>query len=516
MTSHRPYLRNILANWFGFLVNISVNLFLSPFIVHSLGMEAYGVWVLLVSLTGYLTLVELGTRAGVARYVNYYLSLQEVEKVNGLLSTAFGFSMVAAVPLFLVSTILIANLSAIFSKIPNSLIPSAQVALLLIAFNVWMSFIGASFGSIIGTFERFDLENLIGIVTLAVRAGAVILVLYYGGGLLELAWVEAGTSVLRISLLVGLSKRLFPQLRVHPSLLSFDRFKELMSYGLWAFVSGIALQLTYWSDSLIITWFLGPTHVAIYAIGAMLISYGSTLVERCVVVFSPQTMKDCAKEDFFAVCSLLKKATITIISTGTIIYIGFIVFGSEFIQLWMGESFHQGYIIVILLAISKMFGLPVLAGGAIFLGLNKVRYSAYINLIQGVASVVLGMIFLLIFKMGIIGIALGNLAPQLIASVFIWILVCRWIDMPVGWLPMYSFLRWLVLIVAFYMLCVFTMNFLPSGGWGWFLIKVVVAVATYIPLVWFVLLSSQEKNQLRVYLMENFSKKYPKAVVEQA
>jgi O-antigen/teichoic acid export membrane protein len=515
MISRRPYLRNMVANWFGFFVNIAANLFLTPFVIRHLGMEAYGVWVLLISLTGYLSLIEFGIRPGVGRYVNYYLSLQQIDKVNGLLSTAFGFSVLTVFPLLLASSILVANLPAIFPKIPAPLIPSAQIGLMLIALNVWLSFFAASCGSITVAFERFDLDNLFGIIVLAVRIVAIVLVLHYGGGLIELAWVDAGTAILRIVLLAGLSKYLFSQLRIHPSLISRDRFQDLMSYGAWAFVSGIALQLTYWSDSLIITWFLGPAYVAIYAIGAMLISYGSTLVDRCSVVFSPQIMKDCAKKDFFAVKDLFKKATITMLGVGTIIFLGFIAFGREFIELWMGENFRQGYEIVILLAISKMFGLPVLAGGAVFWGLNKIRYSACLNLVQGVTSIVLGVIFIALFEIGIVGVALGNLAPQLVASVFIWILVCRWINLPVGWLPKQVLLRWVTLIVVFYLICVCIITFLPSGGWVWFAVKVLLAVGVYVPLMWVILLSKENKIQLWTYLVGARSQKSPKIVAEQ-
>lgn len=516
MKGRRPYLRNMLANWLGFAFSIIANLFLSPLIVHQLGTETYGIWVLLISLTGYLSLVEIGTRAGVGRYVNYYLGLKQVEKVNGLLSTAFGFSLVTAVPLILISAILVANLSAIFPKIPGALIPSAQVALFLITLNVWLSFFIASFGSITVAFERFDLDNLFGVIVLAVRVVAIMLVLDYGGGLLELAWIEASTSALRVILLAGLSKYLFPQLRIHPSLVSRDRFKELMSYGFWAFISGVAMQLTYWSDSLIITWFLGPTYVAIYTIGAMLISYGSSLVDRCGVVFSPQIMKDCANEDFFAIRNLFKKTTLILISVGTLIFLGAIAFGREFIELWMGEGFRQSYVIILILAILRMCGLPALAGRSIFWGLNKVRYSACLNLIQGLASVVLGVIFLAIFKMGIIGVALGNLVPQLVGSVIIWILVCRWIGLPASWLLKYIFLRWVLLIVAFYLICACMMSLLPSGGWVWFSAKVALVTAAYIPLVWVILLSHQDKIQLKNYLLEARSPRSSKAVAEKS
>ncbi len=38
--------KNVLANWGGYVFAAGVNFFLSPFVVHSLGSSAYGIWVL--------------------------------------------------------------------------------------------------------------------------------------------------------------------------------------------------------------------------------------------------------------------------------------------------------------------------------------------------------------------------------------------------------------------------------------------------------------------------------------
>ena len=67
------YLQRIGPNWVARCANLAVLFLLSPFVVHRLGTEAYGVWSLLVSLTGYLGLVELGTRGGLGRFIPFYM-----------------------------------------------------------------------------------------------------------------------------------------------------------------------------------------------------------------------------------------------------------------------------------------------------------------------------------------------------------------------------------------------------------------------------------------------------------
>src|SRR5580765_5542459 len=56
------YLRSLVTNWVGYAANVVVAFFLSPFIVHTLGDSGYGVWSLLMSIVGYVGLIDLGVR----------------------------------------------------------------------------------------------------------------------------------------------------------------------------------------------------------------------------------------------------------------------------------------------------------------------------------------------------------------------------------------------------------------------------------------------------------------------
>ena len=69
MSTARIYTRNLAINWFSLIAGLVVMFFLSPFVVHSLGNNAYGIWVLLGSLVGYLGLLDLGVRAAVTRFI---------------------------------------------------------------------------------------------------------------------------------------------------------------------------------------------------------------------------------------------------------------------------------------------------------------------------------------------------------------------------------------------------------------------------------------------------------------
>src|SRR5260370_42346073 len=84
--------KNVGSSWFALGTNVLVGIFLSPFILHHLGDEAFGLWILIFSVTGYYGLFDLGIRSSIVRYVAKYSATKEGHELNRLINTAmFGY-----------------------------------------------------------------------------------------------------------------------------------------------------------------------------------------------------------------------------------------------------------------------------------------------------------------------------------------------------------------------------------------------------------------------------------------
>ena len=94
--------KNVGSSWFGLGVNILVGVFLSPFILHRLGDAAFGIWVLIFSLTGYYGIFDFGIRSSIIRYVSKYTATKDLNEVSGLINTAlFSYSCVGVLSLII-------------------------------------------------------------------------------------------------------------------------------------------------------------------------------------------------------------------------------------------------------------------------------------------------------------------------------------------------------------------------------------------------------------------------------
>ncbi len=85
----RQILKNVGSSWSALATNVLVGIFLSPFILHRLGDAAFGIWVLIFSVTGYYGLFDLGIRSSIIRYVSKYTAIGDKEKLTQFVSTAY-------------------------------------------------------------------------------------------------------------------------------------------------------------------------------------------------------------------------------------------------------------------------------------------------------------------------------------------------------------------------------------------------------------------------------------------
>src|SRR5437764_9256625 len=88
MSSTRVVARNVLCNWAGMAAHMLAGFVVAPLLIRHLGEARYGLWILIGSLTGYFTLLDLGVGAAVGRNVAYRRAKGDAEGALAILSTA--------------------------------------------------------------------------------------------------------------------------------------------------------------------------------------------------------------------------------------------------------------------------------------------------------------------------------------------------------------------------------------------------------------------------------------------
>src|SRR5580692_3617656 len=97
--------KNVSATWLSLAVHAVVGFFLSSFILHRLGNDAFSLWVLVFSLTGYYGLLDLGVRASIVRYVAKFAATKDEEQLSKFLSTSLAFYVATGLVVLLLTAV---------------------------------------------------------------------------------------------------------------------------------------------------------------------------------------------------------------------------------------------------------------------------------------------------------------------------------------------------------------------------------------------------------------------------
>ena len=493
MSKVHTYARNLAANWMGHGANLVVMFLLSPFVVHTLGDAAYGVWSLLTVLTGYLGLIDLGVRGSTGRYINFYLGTHSRERVGSVVATSLVFYTFVSLLIFAIAVPVGLFFGQIFTKVPPDLAAEAKWVLLLLGANVWVGFFSATFSQLLQSKDRFDLTNGADILVLAIRTGGTVLALLNGYGLIALALVQVLSGLVGCAFLVLLARWKGPALPLSIRSASFETFREIFAFSVWVFVGNSAGRIVYYANAAVIGLLIGAKEITYYSIGLMLVEYSRNLINHVGRVMTPETQKAAGRADLDALRWLMVRTTRATMFVAVPLLVGMVVLGREFISLWMGPAYRDSASVLIILSLAQFGATANSLSGASLLGLGHVKPWACMAAAEAILNLGLSVGFVLFLNWGIFGVALGSLLPAVaINNILLMVYTCKVTKTSVSWFVRATVLRWGLAAVLTAALGLAVSWLIPPSGWWTFVSKVAVLCLLYVPIGLFVVMTRGE------------------------
>jgi O-antigen/teichoic acid export membrane protein len=408
-------LKNVGSSWSALAINVSVGIFLSPFILHRLGDAAFGVWVLIFSLTGYYGMFDLGIRSSIVRYVSRYSATNEAEKLTRHVNTSLFTYTIIGLLTMIVTVALTASLDRLF-RIPAALETQARWLMLMAGGSVALGFPLGVFGGVLDGMQRFYLNNWTGILSSLLRAALIVYVLLHGGGLLMVAGITVVmpilTSILRCA-------AVFRLLRLPIGLKYVDResFKQMAHYSASTTLVIIAAQLRFRTDELVLGSMISATAVTLFTIGVRPVDYAQQLVASLVQIFVPMSSQSEAVGNM----DRLRKIYVAGNRTCALIMFpmaaGLLILGKSLIEVWMGAKYvAASYPVMAILIVPITLFFMQGASGRMLMGMGKQRVFAIVCLMEGVANLLLSIV--LVRPYGIVGDAMGTAIPMLLTTLW--------------------------------------------------------------------------------------------------
>ena len=497
MSRTRIYARSLIASWIGYGANLVVMLLLSRLVVHGLGKSTYGVWSLLMTVTGYLGLAEIGVRVSTGRYINYYIGRGRPDRVGEVVSTSLVFYTLLGAALVMGAWALGAAFGTIFPKVPAELAAQAPWVLMLAAGNIWMGFLSSVFGQLLQARNRFDLRSAVMLVTLAVRAGGTVLVLRAGGGLVALAAVLTISSTVSFVLLAAAARWKGAPAKLAWRNVSRRRFGEVFRYGSWAFVHNLGLRIIAYTDLVLIALLLGMEEIALYSIALMLADHGGHFVAHVYRVIVPDVLKTGGRNDLATLRRYIVGSARVALLVAIPLFAGLMVLGGDFIRLWIGPGFEASRWVLVILVVVQLSGMLRWGPALGLKATGHVKTTALIALAEAGLNLLCSGTFVLVFGWGIYGVAAGTAVPTVLFGCTAMLVQA---SRRIG-LDMKTYLRELVVptvaaAAVFTLLCVAVRQMVEIHSWRTFLLAVAILAGMYLPVGFYVFLSERDRLAL--------------------
>jgi O-antigen/teichoic acid export membrane protein len=411
----RQIIKNVGSSWFSLGINVVLGLALSPFIVHRLGDTAFGLWVIILSITGYYGLFDLGIGSSVIRFVSKYTATGEHEELAKVINTSlFTYSCIGV--LCMVVTVVMASQVDRRFPVPPELHSTAPWLLLMVGAAVALGFPFGIFGGFLEGLQAFYILNWTNVVSNVLRAVLIVIALRHGQGIISVALITVTLPVL-----ASISRGFFA-LRICPVPFAFkyvDRatFRKIANYSGITFMIMIAAQLKFKTDELVIGSFMSFAAVTYFNVGARIVDYAGMVVRNLSQIFVPMTSQSEARGEMGRLRKIFLVGNRVCAFTIFPICAVLVILGKSVIEVWMGKKYvAESYPVLVIMILCCTLWWAQGASGRILLGMSKHGTWAIVTVSEGVANLILSIIFVRYW--GIVGDALGTAIPLTCSMLF--------------------------------------------------------------------------------------------------
>jgi O-antigen/teichoic acid export membrane protein len=307
----------------------------------------------------------------------------------------------------LIGVIFALNASNIFGATMSSgEIEKMRTMLLILSFNLFITFSFSIYNSIITASEKFIFQKTLAIINTIAKPLLMIPVLFLGYKSIALCVV---ITVVNVAVLLMNKFYCDKKLGVKVKFKGFDKslLKIIFAYSFWIFLTQIVDKVNWSADQFILGAVSGTMAVSIYAAAAQLNTLFINLSTAISNVMLPKISKMVANK------ATSKELSDEFIKIGRLQFVviflamsGLILIGKDFMKLWLGDGFDESYYVALLLVSPAVFSLIQNTGLSILQAMDKFKFKALATFIMAIFNIIISVF--LAKQFGAIGAAIGT------------------------------------------------------------------------------------------------------------
>lgn len=491
-------------SYISIIASVMIQLLYTPLLIGKLGQSEYGLYSLINSVIGYLTILDLGFGNAIVVYTAKYRTQKKYDEEKKLHGMFFLIFCIIGFITGLLGVIFYFNVNNLFGSTMNDTeLYKAKKMMLILTFNLVITFIFSIYSSILNAYEKFIYQKLISLLNTILKPAIMIPLLFLGFKSITMVIV---ITILNIAVLISNYIYCRKKLNIKIKFMGFDKnlLKVIFGYSIWIFLGTIVDKINWSVDQFILGAICGTTAVSIYSVAGQINTLFINLSTGVSGVLLPKISKMVAKK------VKPEKLTNEFIKVGRIqFYIiflmtsGLVLFGKEFIIWWVGEDYIDSYYCLLLLIIPLSITLIQNLGISIRQAMNKHKFATIVNIIVAIINLITS-VFLARWY-GPIGSALGT-GIGVIVSIFIINLYYNFnmkLNMRKFWSNIFRLLiRYILLIIAIVLL----MHLYKIQGIANVLVYGSIYTVVYIIITYYLSFNEYEKKLVK-NVIEKFRRK---------
>ena len=494
---------NMASSFLSLAVTFGISFFLSPYIVKTVGVEAYGFVGLANNFISYASLITIALNALSGRFITIAIYEHNYEKANCYYSSVFLANCFISTVLLLVGTVIWIFLEYLIS-IPANILWDVKLLFAALFINCIVSTVGSVFSVATFATNKLYISSFRSIESSLIRAGVLIgLFAFFSPKVSYLGVTSLLTGLYCMVFNIHYMHKLLPELQIKKTSFDFAAVKELVSSGVWNLINRLGQILSDGLDLLVTNLFIDATAMGVLSLAKTIPALITTVVGSLVSVFSPNfTILYAQKKHEELVTAVKQSMKIMGVITNLPVII-LIVCGEQFFSLWQPTQDAQQLQILSLLTI----GCTVFSGGInciydIFTVVNKLKANSLVVFFSGLLSVLITFILIKFTSLGIYAVA-GTSSIVAIIRNFAFTAPYGAKCLNLKWYVFYpDIFRPAVFAIVSIAISVIVLTFIPSGGWIMLVIRAAITGTLSIAFGFFIVLNKLD----RAVIISKFTK----------
>jgi hypothetical protein len=324
-------------------VNVLYTMLSIPLALHYLARAEFGVWMVVVQLTGYLVLIDAGMTSAFVRMLIDHKDDRSNGKYGAMIKLSLVISSAQGVGIFLVG-LGFSYVAAALLNIPPELqqkfrwLLAGQCALTMVTFclRVW--------GNILYAYQRMDVANWVGVAYLSVSLALLVLFFALGAGIYAILYANVAALVLCgwVPLWICCRAGYLPR-RHEFGKINWELAREPIKYGTDYFLIVLGNQLMTASQTLLVTCVMGVEAAAVWVVMTKPFGFISRIAWRILDYAPPALCEMCARGETARFQQAYRDIVVLTGYLAAAGAAGLVVCNSDFVRIWTGGKMEWAW-----------------------------------------------------------------------------------------------------------------------------------------------------------------------------